>query len=274
MRSLLKEPFVQFIILGAMLFVGNALWERHVLKTDMTIVIQPGEMERQAVIFASENRRQPTDEDLRALLFSYVEEEVLVREAQRLGLAEDDTIIRRRLAQKMRFLIEDTSKNKPPDEMELRDWFDKNKAQFIEPERRSFSHVYLSPEKHGDQLQADAQTILSQITDENWKSLGDPFMLNREYGLIETAAVERLMGTNFAKSIFSIQSTDWQGPIQSAFGLHLVKVDEVKTQAMPTFETVRDLVEAKWRDTTIRAENNQRLRNLIDKYEVVVEDDK
>jgi hypothetical protein len=272
MSSLLKEPFVHFIVLGALLFGGNAVWERHVLKSDTTIVIQPGEMERQAVIFASENRRQPTDEDLRALLFSHVEEEVLLREAQRLGLGEDDTIIRRRLAQKMRFMIENTGETKSPGDAELRAWFDQNQAQFVEPERRSFSHIYLSPEKHGDQLQADAQTLLAQISDANWKSLGDPFMLNRKYDFIEARSIERLMGANFATSLFSIKGTDWQGPFESAFGLHLVKINDVKPEALPAFDTIRDDVVTNWHDTTRRAENNRRLRELIEKYTVVVED--
>jgi len=83
-------------------------------------------MERQATIFAGENRRQPTDEDLKALLFAYVEEQALMREAQRLGLGNDDTIIRRRLAQKMRFLIEDVDVPKEPDEATLNAWFKDN----------------------------------------------------------------------------------------------------------------------------------------------------
>lgn len=272
MRSLLKEPFVQFIILGALLFAGNALWERQVTKSDYTIIVQPGEMERQAVIFASENRRQPTDEDIRALLFSHVEEEVLLREAQRLGLGEDDTIIRRRLAQKMRFLIEDTGDSKPPTEAELRDWFKQNQAQFVEPERRSFSHIYLSPEKHGDQLQSDAEVFLTKVSDENWKSLGDPFMLNRAYEPIDATAIERLLGASFAKNLFAINGNEWQGPIESAFGLHLVRVSEVKPETLPVFDAIRDQVEAAWRDKTRRAQNNQRLRGLIEKYNVVVED--
>lgn len=273
MRSFLKEPLVQFIVLGALLFVGNALWERHVQKSDYTIAIQPGEMERQAAIFASENRRQTTDEDLRALLFAHVEEEVLLREAQRLGLGEDDTIIRRRLAQKMRFMIENTSETAAATEVQLREWFDQNQARFTRPERRSFSHIYLSPEKHGEQLQANAQAILSRVIDENWESLGDPFMLNRAYELIEKTSIERLMGVHFATSLFEIKGSDWHGPVESAFGLHVIKVTDVKPETVPSFDTIRDQVEAEWRDTTRRAANTQRLRDLIKKYKVVVEDD-
>ena len=107
MQKLWREPLVHFTLLGAALFAGHALWQRAVTKADYTITISAAELERQAVIFAGENRRQPTDEDIQALLFSYVEEQALMREAQKLGLGDDDTIIKRRLAQKMRFMIED-----------------------------------------------------------------------------------------------------------------------------------------------------------------------
>ena len=270
MRSFFKEPFFQFVVLGALLFIGNGLWEKQVTKSDYTINVDPAEMERQAVIFAGENRRQPTDEDLQALLFSHVEEEVLLREALKLGLGEDDTIIRRRLAQKMRFLIEDTREVNLPPEAELRDWFEKNKAQFVSPEKRSFSHIFFSPQNHGDKLEANAKTALSQISEANWKSLGDPFMLNRSYTQIDGTALERLFGTSFTTSIFAAYGTQWQGPVESAFGLHLFKIDAVEAESTPSFETVSGDVASSWQEVTRRQQNNQRLRDLIDKYKVEV----
>ncbi|NNC37479.1 MAG: peptidyl-prolyl cis-trans isomerase [Hyphomonadaceae bacterium] len=272
MRSLLKEPFVQFVVLGTLLFFGHGLWERHVAKSEYTINVDTAEMERQAAIFATENRRQPTDEDLQALLFAHVEEEVLVREALKLGLGDNDTIIRRRLAQKMRFLIEDTRNMERPDESDLRTWFDANKDQFIVPEMRGFSHIYLSPEKHGDQIDDVATSLLKQVSNDNWNTLGDPFMLNRSYEPIDQIALERLMGASFAKSVFDLIGEDWQGPIESAFGLHIVKLNAVKPEIQPSFEDARAKVEAVWSETTRRSANNKRLRELIDKYDIEVDE--
>ena len=64
MKQIFREPLVHFIILGGLLFAGHSLWQRHVSQADYTITVSPDEMERQATIFAGENRRQPTDEDL------------------------------------------------------------------------------------------------------------------------------------------------------------------------------------------------------------------
>jgi hypothetical protein len=272
MRKFFKEPLVHFIGLGLLLFVGNGLWERHVQKSDYTIVVEPGELERQALIFASENRRQPTDEDLQALLFAYVEEEALMREAERMGLGENDTIIRRRLAQKMRFLIEDTGAAAPPDDTELKAWFDDNQARFTQPETRSFKHVYLSPEKHGENLQTEANAVLTQINDGNWKAKGDPFMLQREYKLIDAKAAERIFGVKFAAGVFSLEGTQWSGPLESAFGLHMVQVDEIAPGKLPSFEATRTRIVTAWQEENRRATNIVRLKELISKYNVVVED--
>ena len=114
MRKILSEPLAQFIFLGCLLFLAHNFWEGVVLRKHMTINVSAEEIERQALIFASENQRPPTDDDIRALLFAHIEEEALMREALKRGLDKDDTIIRRRLAQKMRFIIEDIDEQTLP----------------------------------------------------------------------------------------------------------------------------------------------------------------
>ena len=275
MTKLTREPLVHFIILGALLFAGHMLWQAHVTKADHTITVTAEEMERQALIFAGENRRQPTDEDLKALLFSHIEEEVLMREAQNLGLGEDDTIIRRRLAQKMRFIIEDVDAPALPETGELKSWYEANIDKFISPETRSFSHVYFSPEAQGDDIDAAAQTALTQLqsTPSNWESLGDPFMLRREFKNLSAVDITRLFGPDFAKSVFSAKGTDWQGPVESAFGVHLIRLDNIAPKRTPAFEDIRGEVQTAWLEQAQRAANQDALKDLIQKYKVDVLDE-
>jgi len=272
MSKLFREPLVHFIILGGLLFVGHALWQRYVTKADYTITVSAEEIQRQALIFAGENRRQPTDEDIQALVFAHVEEEALMREAGRLGLGEDDTIIRRRLAQKMRFLIEDVDAPALPGEAELNKWFETNIDQFTRPETRSFSHIYLSPEQHGERIEADAQILLQATENQDWETLGDPFMLKRAFRNLSGVEVSRLFGADFAKSIFAAEGKNWQGPIESAFGLHLIRIDDLTAKVIPTLTDVRSQVETAWQDQAQRAANTERLKTLIKKYKVNVEE--
>lgn len=274
MTKLSREPLVHFILLGALLFAGHLLWQRHVTKADHTIIVTAEEMERQALIFAGENRRQPTDEDLKALLFAHVEEQALMREAERIGLGEDDTIIRRRLAQKMRFIIEDVEAPALPAEAELKSWFEANMDKFVSAETRSFSHIYLSPEEHGDNLNAAAQNILSKLENENedWNALGDPFMLKRGFKSLNALELTRLFGPTFSKGLFELEGNKWQGPIESAFGLHLIRIDNIADKITPSFEDVRDDVETAWQEDARRSANQAALKELIQKYKVDVQD--
>lgn len=274
MTKLSREPLVHFILLGALLFAGHLLWQRHVTKADHTIIVTAEEMERQALIFAGENRRQPTDEDLKALLFAHVEEQALMREAERIGLGEDDTIIRRRLAQKMRFIIEDVEAPALPAEAELKSWFEANMDKFVSAETRSFSHVYLSPEEHGDNLNAATQNILSKLENENedWNALGDPFMLKRGFKSLNALELTRLFGPTFSKGLFELEGNKWQGPIESAFGLHLIRIDNIADKITPSFEDVRDDVETAWQEDARRSANQAALKELIQKYKVDVQD--
>lgn len=274
MAKLLREPLVHFILIGALLFAGHLLWERHVSKTDYTITVTAEEMERQALIFAGENRRQPTDEDLKALLFSYVEEQALMREAERLGLGEDDTIIRRRLAQKMRFIIEDADAPNLPEDSELKLWFETNIEMFKTPETRSFSHIYISPEEHGDNLDEKTKSILSDLSgdDVNWTALGDPFMLKRAFKGLSAVETTRLFGPTFSNGLQDLKGTMWQGPVESAFGLHIVRLDKVTPALTPNFEDVREDVQKAWREEAQLSANQTALKELIKKYKVDVQD--
>ncbi len=272
MKRFLSEPLFQFFILGLGLFILNHIWEARVARADYTIHVSAAEIERQAAIFATENRRQPTDEDIKALLFAHVEEQVLMREAERLGLAEDDTIIRRRLAQKMRFMIEESNPPAPPADAELKIWFEQRKDQFVIPERRSFSHVFLSPETHGENIEAVANALLPTITDENWKQKGDPFILNREFSRQSPAEIRRDFGSKFTAELFAIEGKNWTGPISSAYGLHLVRIEARTSSEAPEFETVKGDVISAWQEQARRSANQQRLTELLEKYKVEVED--
>ncbi len=280
MRKIFREPLSQFLILGALLFLAHSFWESAVLRKDMTINVSAQEIERQALIFASENQRPPTDEDIKALLFAHIEEEALMREAIKHGLDKDDTIIRRRLAQKMRFIIEDIEEQKTPSRAVLEKTYQDNIERFSLAEMRSFSHIYISPDRKNEALSDYVEEIKGQLKgqgqprsqQEDWHALGDPFMLQRDYKNLSRNGVRRLFGTEFAQALFETDTDSWQGPIDSAFGRHFVYIDRVSPGKTPAFDDVKGEVEIFWRDENQRLQNRSELEALIKRYKVHVED--
>lgn len=271
MHKLLKEPFVHFVILGGLLFTGHAFWQKHITKTERTIFVSTLEMERQKQSFTTENRREPTDEEVEGLLFAHIEEQVLMREAQRLGLDAHDTIIRRRLAQKMRFMIDDIGIPALPSREVLKDWYASNPDFFMRPETRGFEHIYLSPRGRSDTVSADAQALLAAGVPTDWKSEGDRFLTGRTFQNLAAPAVERDFGTRFSTGLFALPgTTDWQGPLVSAFGVHLVRLTKVTPETLPPFEDITGEVEAVWLEQAKRAETAEALITLIEKYDVEV----
>lgn len=272
MKKLISEPLVQFLVLGLFLFIAHGIWAARAQSEASSIVIDAQTRARLAAVYEAEQSRSPSDEDMRALIISYVQEQALSREAMRAGLDSDDTIITRRLAQKMRFMLEDNASPSDPGDAVLRPWFEANRADFTVPEARAISHIYLSPQRGGNiETRAKAAIVQVQTNPDNWKSIGDPFMMAREFSPIDRAAMARVFGRDFTASVFELPATTgtWSAPIESAFGLHSVRLDGVRLEKSLDFEAVRAEVLDAWQDAEIDVRNAERLSDLIGKYKVV-----
>src|SRR5262245_13006659 len=147
MRSILKEPLLHFMLLGSALFAAYAFLNRAPNARPDEIIVRAGQIEHLAARFAQFQQRPPTAEELKGLIDQYVREEISSREAVKLGLDQDDSVIRRRLQQKLEFIATDLATADEPTESELADWLAKHPDNFRQPARYSFRHVYLSPER-------------------------------------------------------------------------------------------------------------------------------
>ena len=180
-----------------------------------------------------------------------VREEVLYREALAMGLDKDDTIVKRRMAQKMQFLAEDVAAAHEPTTAELKAWFEKNSDKFALPSRFSFRHLYFSPDKRGKNAQDDAAKALAKLAGQPEDSqlaasLADPFMFQDYYGDRAPRRSPRSSGRNSRWPFEKLKPGSWQGPIESGFGWHLVFVDTVIPGRIPAFEEIEPDVKTAW----------------------------
>lgn len=68
------------------------------------IVVSQARIAQLSGLFQKAWQRPPTAEELKGLVDAFVKEETYYREAIALGLDQDDTVIRRRLQQKLQFI--------------------------------------------------------------------------------------------------------------------------------------------------------------------------
>jgi len=147
----LREPLLHFLVAGLALFaVYRALHPSPEPQDDgKRIVITDDDLRQVQIAWRAQWQRFPMPDEMRGLIDSKIREEILYREAVALGLEKGDTIVKRRLAQKMEFLADDVSTLREPENEELKTWFDKNQERFASPALVSFHHLYFSPDRRG-----------------------------------------------------------------------------------------------------------------------------
>ena len=248
-----SEPLLHFLVLGAALFAAYAYLEPASRGVDATkqIHLTLDDLRQMDVYFQAQWRRPPTAEELTRLIESKVQDEILYREGLAMGLDKDDSIVKRRLAQKVQFLTEDVAAAREPSSDELKSWYSQNAKQFAMPGRVSFRHLYFSPDRRGSRVRDDAQNALAKLTGQPQDiqladSFSDRFMFQEYYRDRAPDNLSKEFGPQFASAVTKLQSGKWEGPIESGFGWHLVFVDTVIPGRIPAFEEVEPSVKAAW----------------------------
>jgi len=275
LRKLIREPLVQFLVLGGLLFVYFE-WKGGGSGPGSTrISITPGLVTHLASGFARTWQRAATAEELKGLIDEYVKEEIATREATAMGLDRDDTIIRRRLRQKMEFLVEDALDAAPPGEAEVQAWLEKHPNTFRVEPQVALRQVYVNAKRHGASAQAETQRLLARLraAGPNAKidALGDATMLPRELPLGPFSEVVRAFGTEFAARIDAVEPGQWTGPVESPYGVHLVLVMERRAPAAPVLADVQPLVQRELMAERRKVQLQALYERLLEKYTVTIE---
>ena len=274
-RRLLREPLLHFLLAGTALFLLYESSNRGGSDAPREIVISESRVMAIAENFATVWMRPPTAEELKGLIDDYVAEEIFYREAIAMGLDRDDTVIRRRLRQKMEFISDSVADSGEPTDAQLQSYLMQNAEKFARPAELTFLQVYLSAERRGDTVRADAEKLLAELQAGRGPAdpaeAGDTTLLPATMVAASPQAIVNAFGQEFARQVDEAPLGQWSGPIESAFGLHLVRVDERVVGKAPTLGEIRPIVLREW-----QAEHRQRqiqslLATLRDKYEVRVE---
>jgi parvulin-like peptidyl-prolyl isomerase len=273
--KLLREPLVHFAVAGGLLFAAYAVVNRGVSAagaTDRTIRITERELTWLTETSARSSQRALEQSELPGLVADYLREELLAREARALELDRDDTVVRRRLAQKMNFILEDTARLASPTDADLRARFQAGQARFQTTPRSSFEHVYFSADKRGDRAVADAREALARLRqggpDAVPAAMGDASLLPATLSDADERAITTQFGAEFARAVAALEPGAWNGPVASEFGQHLVRVTARDAGRPRSFDEARAELVDDWRRDMQAAARAAYFAGLLRKYDV------
>ncbi len=270
LRAALKEPLVHFLLAGLALFLFFAWRGDAVDPESRTITITEAQVERLAASWAQTWQRPPTQAEIDGLIRDHVKEEVYYREGMRLGLDQDDTIIRRRIRSKMEFLASSELENEEPGDATLQAMLDKNPQVYAADARTSFDQIYLAAQDEAAARTRATQMLAALGTGADWQKLGDAISLPRSPENVDRARIAADFGDDFAAALAGLKPGAWTGPVSSGFGLHLIRIRSEQASTKPKLADVRQRLENDWRAQTVKAREAKAYQALLDGYTIKI----
>ena len=262
-----RDPLWAFILFGILLFWLDA----RRTTDDLQIEVTSADIERLTAQWLAQTGREPSTVELDGLVDQFVEEEVYYREALTYKLETNDTIIRRRLVQKLTFLTEDVATSIDPTTEELRTFFEDHKDNYRQPQKYSFRHVYFSRDRRED-ASADANRELQRIktspSPASPQPEGDPFMLQSNFAERSAREIASTFGVGFAEALPNLPLDDWSAPVESAYGHHLVLLHSLSESYTPDYEAVASRVANDYATDQRKQANDKFKQALLEKYTV------
>ena len=275
LRKLIREPLFHFVLLGAVIFLLAGRVRSGSVGSGDKIVVTQSQIESIVVGFSRTWMRPPSQEELQGLVNDYVREEVLYREAMAMGLDQDDVIVRRRMRQKFEFLAEDqAARTGPPTDQELESYLRQHADKYSEEPNFSFDHIFFSREMRGASADAEANAMLARLSGKGTidiAKLGDTFLLPSRFEKTSAGEIARLFGEKFAEDLTKAPLGTWAGPIESSYGIHLVRVNARIPEGAPPLAKVRESVLRDLLNDRHKQELDTQYEKLRARYTVVVE---
>jgi hypothetical protein len=285
MKKIFKEPLFQFLLIALLLLGGERLInaddyadQQYQIVVDDQLLVQF--MQLQAKTFKPEEAmaalKKLSTEDRQKLVSDYARNEALFREAMALNLDKNDQVIRRRLIQKMDYLAQGFYDELVPlTEEDLRAYYKKHQQSYKKPASATFTHVFISSEKRsvGEAkslaVELHSQLIAEQVPFENAPRYGERFLYHRNYVNRDDDEIGSHFGNDFQQQLFDYQVSDqWQGPVQSNYGWHLVLLVKNTPAYIPEFSEIASTVFADAQRQQQQEFKRQAINGLIKKYQI------
>ena len=231
----MKYKVLIFFVIGICLYLVDTVMSAD---EDKNIFVSDQEILSLISAWKSQVGRDPTDDELVRIINNLIDEEILYREALLLGLDQEDTIIKRRLAQKITFLKEE-SIPEIPSAQELKEYFENNKEKYFIESSFTFTHYYFS--ENSNSLARSQQALKNLQEKSAVKS--DPFYLGKAFANEPLRNINTNFGKAFGKELMEANLNQWNGPFKSTYGHHIVYLNSTNPGYIPEIEEVLRQVE-------------------------------
>ncbi len=281
-KNIFKEPLLHFLLIGAALFVVFDVLGRPASfrggqqgSSAAQIIVSRDAVERATAQYERTWQRQTTEEEQKSLIEDLVRSEIYYREAIAIGLDRDDEVLKRRLRQKMEFIFEDISSWADPSDGELTAFMKSHRERYLSDPRIAFRQIFFSRDRRGTDAEADAGQALAQLAaGADPETAGYPTLLPREVRLSELRDIGNQFGDGFARNVLALRPGVWAGPVNSAYGLHIVFVSERQDPRLPDLSRVREMVKRDWLAGKQQELKDAAYARLRQRYVVTVEQPK
>ena len=271
---LYKEPLLHFLLLGALIFIAYGFMNADT-PSDDEIVVSLAQQKQLVNAFTVTWKRPPTSKEFQGIVENWIREEIAYREAVAMELDSNDSIIRRRLRQKLELLADDIVSIVEPTNEELEQYLAENSSDYLDEPHYSLQQIFFSIDSRGEATQQDAeQALLLLQTDDmltNPQNLGDSMLFAYRLENKSESELSKLFGREFVLGLERIEPGDWQGPIQSAYGLHLIKIDQYQPGRALSLEEVKNEVKRDWHNQMRQRAIDTLYEQLGGRYTIIIE---
>jgi peptidyl-prolyl cis-trans isomerase C len=161
-----------------------------------------------------------------------------------------------------------------PTDEEIKAYFTLRQERYRIPATASFMHIYFNMDKRGERAWSDAREVLETIRQqephpEKFSDWGDQSMLQNVLVDQTEQEINRMFGAGFGTTVVSLEPGEWQGPLESGYGLHLVKVYNRVESRVPDWSEVGKQIHADMLYEARKAAEDQFYQEIAGRYRVV-----
>ena len=274
-----REPLLHFLLIGAGLFLlfnwrGNpaSLQSGQLGPQSNKIIVAQEKIDQLVAAFTRTWMRPPTEWEVKGLIEDFIRDEIYYREAIAIGLDRGDAMIRRKLRQKMEFILEDIAAQTEPTDEELERFMTQHREKYLVDPQIAFRQVFVGFDQRGDGAEEHAFQLLEQLGEgADPDVLGDRSLIDHTAELSPLWKIKKDYGEAFGKQLLDLEPGGWAGPLRSGYGLHLVFIDERVVQALPQLKDIRDAVKRDWAVALQQKLKDEAYAKIRERYSVKIE---